>query len=139
MRRPHPAQATAAPHTHYITTKRAAQRAPMHARYGSAPQGAVHLSYFLINQLYPGIRDRRGEEVSHLCLFVGKVSGCLPEVGEHLAQKKWASVPLCAGKGWGGFQSGGQAPCPKGWASAPPSAGKKLSIFRSKILSITGK
>ena len=34
----------------------------MHARYGSAPQGAVHLSYFLRDQLYPGIRDKkRGE------------------------------------------------------------------------------
>jgi len=33
----------------------------MPAQCGSAPKGAVHLSCFLRDQLYPGIRDKNGK------------------------------------------------------------------------------
>ncbi len=39
--------------------------------FGSAPQGAVHLSYFLRDQLYPGIRDKNGSRAFQVG---GKVS-----------------------------------------------------------------
>jgi len=37
----------------------------MPGQCGSAPQGAVHLSYFIRDQLYPGIRDKNGKARGH--------------------------------------------------------------------------
>jgi len=63
LRPPPPGRNTScAAHALDKSTKRAAQRAPLHAQCGSAPQGAGHLSCFLRDQLYPGIRKQKREK-----------------------------------------------------------------------------
>jgi hypothetical protein len=51
---------------------------------GAPPRARCILSCFLRDQLYPGIRDKKGREGFYLCLKDGKVSGFLPEVGAKL-------------------------------------------------------
>ena len=63
--------------------------------YGSAPQGAVHLSYFLRDQLYPGIKNKNGCGGFYLCLSHLGINDCQ-------VRPLWAgrqSIRLSAGGG----------------------------------------